>query len=147
MNANDGRRKPLPAPSAGPEAESWPYEVADDESLDAALAQLLTALEAERHDLVASAWKTLEGSMVAHMDYEEQNVTPKIAAIRLREALSLLQEHRFLRGRLRELGERIARGTLLLSDARSFRDELRAHARHEEEILRRMPQAGDPPSS
>jgi hypothetical protein len=48
-----------------------------------------------------------------------------------------------LRDRLRELGTAVAHGTARLEDARSFRDELRAHARHEDAILKRIPAAAD----
>jgi hypothetical protein len=125
----------------------WPSEVADDEALNATFAPLLTALETDEHDLVASAWKKFESSLAAHLDYEEQMVTPRIAAVRLREALAILQEHRFLRGRLRDLGDAIARGAVRLADVRSFGDELRAHARHEEELLKRLPDESSPPST
>jgi hypothetical protein len=118
-------------------------EVADDQALDLALAKLLKALEANDLAVVASGWPGFESSLTAHMDDEERRVTPRIAAVRLREALAILQEHRFLRGRLRDLGEAIARRAVRLEDARSFRDELRAHARHEDEILVRMPDAND----
>ncbi len=72
------------------------------------------------------------------MDDEEQGVTPKLAAIDLRESLAILQEHRYLRGRLKEIGDSLRRGDLRLENARSLRDELRAHARHEDAILRRL---------
>jgi hypothetical protein len=132
--------------SQGPGEGEGDGDVADDAELDAAFAQLLQVLEAGDREVAASAWGAFERRLTAHMDDEERRVSPRIAAIRLREALAILQEHRFLRGRLRELGHAIARGTVRLDDARSFRDELRAHARHEEDILRRMPEAADTPS-
>ena len=118
-------------------------EVPDDEAIDATFALLLAALEVAKSDALALAWRKLEDSLVVHMNDEEQRITPRIAAIQLREALAILQEHRFLRGRLRELGEAIERGTVRLEDARSFRDELRAHARHEAEILKGLPEEVD----
>jgi hypothetical protein len=116
-------------------------QVADDQQLDDMLAQLLMALEkADPH--VLARWREFELCLTAHMDDEEQRVTPRLAAIRLREALAILQEHRYLRSRLKEIGEAIARGNLRLEIARSFRDELRAHASHEDAILRRLPSEG-----
>ncbi len=120
-------------------------EVADDEALDAAFDRLLRALQGGDLEGVADCWRLFESNLVAHMDYEEQRVTPRIAAISLREALAILQEHRFLRGRLREIGEAIGRGTVRFDDARSFRDELRAHARHEDAIFKRVIEAGAGP--
>ena len=115
--------------------------VADDQQLDDMFARLLVALEKAQPD-VRSLWNEFELALVAHMDDEEQRVTPRLAAIRLREALAILQEHRYLRSRLREIGGALARGDLRIENLRSFRDELRAHARHEDAILRRL--AGEP---
>jgi hypothetical protein len=112
-------------------------QVADDQRLEDMFARLLGALG--RADAnVPLLWREFEVCLKAHMDDEEQRVTPRIAAIRLREAMAILQEHRYLRARLKEIGEAIARGDLRPENARSFRDELRAHARHEEAILRRL---------
>lgn len=115
-------------------------QVADDQELDDMFAQLLSALEKADPD-VLERWQEFELRLTAHMEDEEQRLTPRLAAIRLREALAILQEHRYLRSRLKEMGEALARGDLRLENARSFRDELRAHARHEDAILRRF--AGD----
>jgi hypothetical protein len=112
-------------------------QVADDKQLDDMFARLLTALENADPD-VLSRWQEFELCINAHMEDEEQRLTPRLAAIRLREALAILQEHRYLRSRLKEIGEALARGDLRVENARSFRDELRAHARHEDAILQRF---------
>jgi hypothetical protein len=117
-------------------------QVADDLRLEDMFARLLGALDAADRDLPL-LWREFEACLTAHMDDEERRVTPKIAAIRLREAMAILQEHRYLRARLKEMGEAIARGTLRPENARSFRDELRAHARHEDAILERLMGEGD----
>jgi hypothetical protein len=115
---------------------------------DAILAQLLEALEALQagdFDHAASVWRAVASRLVALMDDEDRSVTPRIAAVHLRDAHAILQEHRFLRRRLTELDEAVARRTLRLEEARSFRDEVRAHAHHEDEILRNMPGGSEPP--
>jgi hypothetical protein len=117
-------------------------QVADDERLDEMFARLLTALESADRDVV-SLWREFEVCLNAHMDDEEQRVTPRLAAIRLRDALAILQEHRYLRARLKEIGAAIARGDLRLENARSFLVELRAHGRHEDAILQRLTGEGD----
>lgn len=109
--------------------------VADDQRLDDMFARLLAAMESADSN-VLSLWREFEVCLIAHMDDEEQQVTPRLAAIRLREALAILQEHRYLRRRLKEIGEAVARGELRLASARSFREELRAHGRHEDAILK-----------
>jgi hypothetical protein len=120
-------------------------QAAADQRLEDMLARLLEALS--RADLdVRSRWRDLEACLIAHMDDEEQRVTPRLAAIRLREAMAILQEHRYLRRRMTELGEAVERGDLRLENAQCFRDELRAHARHEDAILLRLSNEGsDPP--
>jgi hypothetical protein len=120
-------------------------QAADDERLDDMFARLLKALGSTDSD-VLSLWREFEACLNAHMDDEEQRVTPKLAAIGLREAMAILQEHRYLRARLKEMGEAIMRGNLRLENARSLRDELRAHARHEDAILQRLTGEGDDPS-
>jgi hypothetical protein len=142
-SSDESPSKNAPLAAATHERRPGSGEVPDDAALDAAIATLLGALEADDLGVVASTWPAFARDVVAHMDDEEQRVTPRIAAVRPREALAILQEHRFLRGRLRELGDALARRALRLEDARSFRDELRAHARHEEKILQRMPEAND----
>lgn len=112
-------------------------QVGDDEMLDAMFARFLIAVERADPDLLRM-WREFESCLNAHMDDEEQGVTPKLAAIDLRESLAILQEHRYLRGRLKEIGDSLRRGDLRLENARSLRDELRAHARHEDAILRRL---------
>jgi hypothetical protein len=112
-------------------------QVADDLRLEDMLARLLGALNAADPNALV-LWREFEVCLTAHMDDEERRVTPKLAAIRLREAMAILQEHRYLRARLKEMGEAIARGTLRPENARSFCDEVRAHARHEDAILERL---------
>jgi hypothetical protein len=119
-------------------------QVADEQRLDDMFAQILTALESDDLDVVVR-WREFEECLNAHMEHEEQHLTPRLAAVRLREALAILQEHRYLRSRVKEVGAAIERGTLRIENARSLRDELRAHARHENAILRRL--AGEPDDS
>jgi hypothetical protein len=117
-------------------------QVADEQRLDDMFGRLLTALESADLDVVLR-WREFEDCLSAHMDHEEQHLTPRLAAVRLREALAILQEHRYLRSRLKEIGAAIERGTLRLENARSLRDELRAHARHENAILQRLADEAD----
>jgi hypothetical protein len=127
------------------EPDSNTEQVADDQRLEDMFACVLGALE--RADPGFSVlWRDFEVCLNAHMDDEEHRVIPKLAAIRLREAMAILQEHRYLRARLKEIGEAVARGHLRPENARSFCDELRAHARHEESIFQRLMDEGYDPS-
>src|SRR5579864_5691976 len=88
-------------PRCRPMTEQSPTidQVADDLRLEDLFARLLAAIE--RADPgVWPLWRDFEVCLSAHMDDEEQRVIPKLTTIRLREALAILQEHRYLRGRL-----------------------------------------------
>ena len=116
--------------------------IADDRRLDDMFVRLLAALQAaDPHFRLL--WQEFEDCLNAHMSDEEQRVTPRLASLRLREAHAILQEHRYLRGRLSEMAAAVKRGDLRLENARSLRDELRAHARHEDDIMRRVFGEGD----
>jgi hypothetical protein len=61
---------------------------------------------------------------------------PRLAdflAARPREARVILEEHRYLRGRMAQL--RASLPNLSAASARTFLDELSAHAHHEERVL------------
>jgi hypothetical protein len=120
-------------------------QIADDERLDDVFARFLAAIDTGPSHLVSRLWREFEVALTAHMDDEEQRVTPKLAAIRLRDALAILQEHRYLRARLNEIGAAVTAGSVRAADARSLRDELRAHAHHEENIFQRLLADGNDP--
>jgi hypothetical protein len=127
-----------------------PVEIADDRVLDETFGRLLAVLEASDFGRIGRLWREFALILEGHMDDEEQRVTPRLAAIHLRDALAILQEHRHLRLRLKEIGdsiaqhaigESIARRRMRIESARSFRDELRAHAQHEAAIVRGLQDA------
>ncbi len=107
----------------------------DAEALEATFEAFLATLSSGNADLVPSLWTAFEALFLAHVAHEESTVIPELAAIRVREAHAILHEHRHLRSRLKEIGDSVARGAVRPESARSFLDELRAHARHEEAIL------------
>ena len=132
------------------EENRGPVEIADDRVLDETFGRLLAVLEASDFGRIARLWRDFARILEGHMDEEEQRVIPRLAAIRLRDALAILQEHRHLRLRLKEIGESIAqhemgepiaRRRMRIESARSFRDELRAHAQHEAAIVRGLQEA------
>ena len=144
--------EPMQGDAGAPE-NTRPVEVVDDRVLDETFGRLLAVLEASDFGRIPRLWREFALILEGHMDDEEQRVTPKLAAIRLREALAILQEHRHLRLRLREIGESIAQHEIgesiarrrkRIESARSFRDELRAHTQHEDAILRSLPDGTSP---
>jgi hypothetical protein len=62
---------------------------------------------------------------------------PRLSSSRPRDARAILEEHRHIRSRLVEFGFKVDLHIVRLETARGFVEELRAHARHEDEVLYR----------
>ncbi len=101
--------------------------------------EVLVALESRETVRLLSLWETFEAALSAHFEGEEQTSIADLLVARPREARIILEEHRYLRGRLAEL--RSALPALPLGPARTFLDELRAHGDHEERVLYRWAEA------
>jgi hypothetical protein len=106
--------------------------VLDHAGLEALLGSLIRACEGgpgTPNDL----WAEFEGALARHFEHEEQVLLAPLLVTRPREANVIMEEHRHLRRRVAQLGGD-PRG--LVGDAlRTFRDELRAHGRHEARAL------------
>ncbi len=115
-----------------------PDRFLDDHSeLEDLFAGLLDAFEANDREGVAQLWTEFDDRLAQHLDAEERFIIPYLFASRPRDARAILEEHRHIRSRLVELGCGVDLHTLRLEAARGFIDELRAHARHEEDVLYR----------
>lgn len=121
-------------PGGAPPSIHQPF-VEDHRRLDGLLARLLGALEI--HDGAASLeiWRELDPALLGHMDAEEEHLLPALHLAREREARVIIQEHRHLRERWKELGDALSRPAAALGMLRDFVDVFRAHARGEEKIL------------
>lgn len=104
-------------------------------TLEALFLHLIAVLRSGATDVVESVWSAAERSLVAHLEDEEKTLLAEFLAVRPRDARTLLQEHAHLRRRLSQL--RTTLPGLSAGDARTFFDELRAHASHEEAVLYR----------
>jgi hypothetical protein len=111
------------------------------------LASSHLAIEAHLSDLVvaldggctpaqaASLWTEFDRRLIEHFDIEERTLLTDFLANRPREARVILEEHRYLRGRLAQLRASLA--TISAETARTFLDELSAHSHHEDKVLYR----------
>ena len=111
--------------------------LADHREFEALFAGLLDAFEANDRARVAELWTAFEDRITRHMEAEERFMIPQLFSSRPRDARTILEEHRHIRTRLAELGFCVDLHTARLETARGFIDELRAHARHEDDVLYR----------
>jgi hypothetical protein len=118
-----------------------PPAALDHFALEALLAEVLGAIEGAPARLSA-LWTAFEEALAAHFEHEERAIMTDFLAARPREARSVLEEHRYLRGRIAELRAMVP--ALPLQSARMFLDELRAHGHHEERVLYRWAESHRP---
>ena len=116
---------------------SLPDLDATDRDLEFACEALLTALDGGDAQRSASAMADLARRLLDHFDREEKQWLPELVTHHAGDARLLVEEHRYIRARLLALRADAARGALRREDARSFVDEVRAHAAHEEAIFQR----------
>lgn len=102
-------------------------------AIDALLGAVIYGL-ANDHEGSARAerWTRFVDALVAQLDAEDELVA---ALPYERDVRVLVQEHRFLRARLSELGDAMRRGEPVLGALRMFRDVLLAHARNDDRLL------------
>jgi len=109
----------------------------DHAELEDLFAGLLDAFEANDREGIAQLWNDFDGRLAKHLETEERFMIPQLFASRPRDARAILEEHRHIRSRLVELGCGVDLHTVRLETGRGFIEELRAHARHEEDVLYR----------
>jgi polyisoprenoid-binding protein YceI len=80
-------------------------------------------------------WQAFEADVLRHFDLEEGEILPAFAREQPMEARLLLEEHEQLRNRMTELGVDLDLHCLPAEQVGAFVDTLRAHARHEDEVL------------
>ncbi|HVW24454.1 MAG TPA: hemerythrin domain-containing protein [Polyangiaceae bacterium] len=122
------------------EMTETPFEVrepllADHERLESLFQQVISAFEAGSREDVDAIWSRFDRELLEHMEAEERCLVPWLFRADQRAARSIIQEHRLIQSRLVELGESVDLHTIRLDVARTFIDELRAHAKHEDRVL------------
>lgn len=109
----------------------------DHERLEWLLAAVQVAFEGDETESVASTWARFATELIAHIEAEERFLIPTLFRTNQREARALLEEHRYIRARLTELGAEVDLHIVRAHAVRAFIEELRAHARHEDSALYR----------
>jgi hemerythrin-like domain-containing protein len=109
--------------------------LADHDRLEAVFERVLAAFEANDREEMGRLWTEFESGLLGHMETEEAHLIPALQRVSETSARVLVQEHRHIRTRLTELGVALDLHALRLDTARSFIDELRAHARSEDHLM------------
>lgn len=110
----------------------------DHHGLEALMARVLEACENDDREGIGEAWGELDARVMGHLEIEDRFLVPALMRTNEREARAIMSEHRHIRTRLVELGAAVDLHTIRTETARSFIDDLRAHASHEDEILYRI---------
>ena len=105
----------------------------DHGSLESDFAEVVAAIESGIRARIENLWTAFEQTLLAHFELEERTMVADLMEVRPRQARILLEEHRYLRGRLAQLGATLP--AVPVQSARTFLDELRAHGRHEDRVL------------
>jgi hypothetical protein len=103
--------------------------------LDQHLSALVTrALEGDpiqlRHE-----WSAFEGELLAHLDLEEAALLPAFARHDPSAARAVLDEHAAIRAQVLEMGMNLDLHLVSAERVDKLVEQLRAHARHEEQAL------------
>ena len=126
--------------------EHGPVPMGDEEAVRAVLSQNHERLERHFQSIVTEsscgdqialreAWRAFEKELLGHFDDEEAQVFPSFAHQKPIEARALLDEHERIRARLTKLGVDLDLHCLSAERIADFVAALRAHARHEDDLL------------
>jgi hypothetical protein len=122
---------------AAPPAYVRDQLLADHHRLEGLFKQLLAAFAANDRERIQPLWEKFDALLIAHLETEEKFLIPELARSNEPAASPLYAEHKHIRVRLMELGAGIDLHIVRFEAAHAFIDELRAHARHEDEVLYR----------
>ncbi len=109
--------------------------LADHRRLEHLFDRLVSAMEADAREDVETMWGELEQRLLGHMEIEDKHLLPGLATTQPEAAAELRRDHLRFRKRLTELDEAVDLHLARLDVVRLFLDELRTHARREDELL------------
>jgi polyisoprenoid-binding protein YceI len=123
-----------------------PSPVESEEAIQAVLSQDHERLERQFESIVAEAsggdpstlrraWQAFERELLRHFDDEEKHILPAFALQKPAEAHALFYEHQRIRNELTKLAVDLDLHCLRADRIADFVGELRAHARHEDDLL------------
>lgn len=118
-----------------PEVSLRTHLLDDHRRIENLMNDMLEACAHDDREGLSLAWTALDAGLSAHLEAEEKLLIPILMRTNERDARAIVSEHRHIRTRLVELGTAVDLHTVRVEAAKSFVDELRAHASHEDTIL------------
>jgi hypothetical protein len=103
--------------------------------LDQRLSALVTRAQGGDPVQLRGEWSAFEQELLAHLDLEEAEVLPAFARHDGAAALAVLDEHAAIRAQLLEMGMNLDLHLVSAERVEKLVEQLRAHARHEEQAL------------
>jgi hypothetical protein len=103
--------------------------------LDHRLAALVVRAQGGDPIQLRCEWSVFERALLAHMDFEEAEILPDFARHDAAAARAVLDEHAAIRAQLLEMGTNLDLHLVSAERVEKLVEQLRAHARHEEQAL------------
>lgn len=128
----------MDGPSGTPTALSDAL-LAEHTKLETLLDDVIGGAEVLDDTRAVDAWKVFGRALLAQLDAEDRHLVAVLPDER--SARILINEHRYVRSRLLELGRAVEEGTVELGALKNFRDVLRAHAKSDDRLLYRWAEA------
>jgi polyisoprenoid-binding protein YceI/hemerythrin superfamily protein len=107
----------------------------DHERLELLFQSIVAEAAREDPHVVRAAWRVFEGELLHHFEDEELHILPAFAQQRPSEARAILAEHEQIRATLTGIGVDMDLHRLSRERVADFVASLRAHARHEDDLL------------
>lgn len=114
-----------------------PHFLADHEQLETLLGELIAAFETGDHGIARETFRRFEKLLLEHLEIEERQLFPELAATNVAEIADLRDEHRAIRTRVEELAVGVELHQVRLSAIRTLVDNLHHHAAREDRLLYR----------
>jgi polyisoprenoid-binding protein YceI len=107
----------------------------DHERLELQFQSIVADTAREEPSVVRAAWRAFEGELLHHFEDEELHILPAFAQQKPPEARAILAEHQQIRATLTGMGVDMDLHHLSKERIADFVASLRAHARHEDDLL------------
>jgi len=107
----------------------------DHERLEQHFEAIVAEASSSDPSALRQAWQSFERELLHHFDDEEANILPAFALQKPTDAHALLYEHQRIRAELTTLGVDLDLHSLSADRIADFVASLRAHARHEDDLL------------
>lgn len=109
--------------------------VEDHRRMEQLFSEVVTEAASGDGERLRRSWNTFERALVAHLESEEMFLIKPFAADHPLDAARIMSEHHGIRRRLAEMGVDLDLHCLSAEHVAAFVEDLRHHARNEEDVL------------